>query len=516
MPERGGARPGAAPPGRVGKGRVVPNFLELSGISKRFGGVRALTDVDLALAAGEVHCLVGENGSGKSTLIKIVSGVQPPEPGGRIVIDGREYPHLTPAESTRLGIQVIYQDLSLFPNLSVAENIAIGRHLGRPGLVDWRAVRDAAGAAMRRIDVALDPDAPVSELSIAQRQLVAICRAMAAEARLVIMDEPTASLTRHEVDALLRLTLELKRRGITVMFVSHRLDEVMEIAERVTVLRDGRKLGTYEAAGMTDRRLATLMTGKEFHYEVREADLSASPTVLSVRGLSRAGDYQDIDLDVRAGEILGITGLLGSGRTELALSLFGMRPPDRGEIRLRGRPVALRSNREAIESGIAYVSEDRLSLGLVLAQPISSNIALPILDRLTGRLGLIRPGLWAGTVARWIERLGIKVSDPENPVRTLSGGNQQRVVLAKWLATGPSLLILDSPTVGVDVSAKDGIYAIVRQLATDGMAVIMISDEIPEVLYHSHRILVMGGGRLRGEFLPQRTSEAALRQAVDA
>ena len=494
----------------------MANFLELTNVSKQFGGVRALSEVSLELAAGEVHCLAGENGSGKSTLIKIISGVQPPDPGARIVIDGHEHPHLTPAESTRLGIQVIYQDLSLFPELTVAENIAFAGHLGRLRGVDWRRIRDTAAAVMQRIGIALDPRAKVAELAIAQRQLVAICRALAAEARLVIMDEPTASLTRHEVDALLALTRELTQRGITIVFVSHRLDEVLDIADRVTVLRDGRKLGTYPAAEMTGRRLGELMTGGDFHYVPSVPDLAGAPIVLSVKNLSREGDFADITFDLRAGEILGVTGLLGSGRTELALSLFGMRPANGGEICVGGTPVAIRSNRNAIAHGIAYVPEDRLTLGLVLEQPISSNIVLSILNRLAAGFGLLRHDRRRAEVAGWVSRLGIKVSNPDNPVRTLSGGNQQRVVLAKWLATGPRVLILDSPTVGVDVSAKDGIYAIVKQLAAQGIAVIMISDEISEVLYHSHRILVMHAGRITGEYRPDHVSEADLREAIDA
>ncbi len=494
----------------------MANFLELTNISKQFGGVRALSEVNLELAVGEVHCLAGENGSGKSTLIKIISGVQQPDPGGRIAVGGRVHPNLTPAASTRLGIQVIYQDLSLFPDLPVAENIAFAQHLGGLHGVDWRRIGASAAAVMRRIGITLDPQAKVAELAIAQRQLVAICRALAAEARLVIMDEPTASLTRHEVDALLRLTRELTQAGITIVFVSHRLDEVLEIADRVTVLRDGRKLGTYPAAEMTGRRLGALMTGGDFDYTPSVPSHAGAASVLAVRGLSRPGDFADIGFDLRAGEILGLIGLLGSGRTELALALFGMRPAERGEILLRGKPVAIRSNRDAIGHGIAYVPEDRLTLGLVLEQPVSSNIVLSILQRLAGPLGLVRAARRGGEVAGWIARLGIKVSNPENPVRTLSGGNQQRVVLAKWLATGPQVLILDSPTVGVDVSAKDGIYAIVKELAARGMAVLMISDEIPEVLYHSHRILVMHAGRITGEFRPDQVSESALREAIDA
>ena len=493
----------------------MSHFLELRNISKRFGGVVALNGIDLDVAVGEVHCLAGENGSGKSTLIKIISGVQPPEPGGRILIDGHECASLDPAESIRRGVQVIYQDLSLFPNLTVAENIAVEQHHGLH-LLRWKTIRRTAEAAMERIGVTLNLSSCVADLAIAQRQLVAICRAIANDARLVIMDEPTASLTRHEVDALLALTLELKRRSVAVVFVSHRLDEVLEIAERVTVLRNGEKCGTYEAKGMTSRHLVELMTGKVFDYSHIEADLNAAPTVLEVKNLSRAGDFTDVSLSVRKGEILGITGRLGSGRTEFALSLFGMSPPDAGEIRLHGRPVRLSSNREAIDNGVAYVSEDRLSLGLVMPQPISSNIALTVLESLADRFGLVESNRRQDLVRQWITDLGIKAGDPENPVGTLSGGNQQRVVLAKWLAMKPSLLILDSPTVGVDIGAKDGIYRIVRQLAENGLAVIMISDEIPEVLYHAHRVLVMSAGRIVGEYDPVGTSEATLREAVDA
>ena len=493
----------------------MARFLELRNISKRFGGVQALKSVDLDIEAGEVHCLAGENGCGKSTLIKIIAGVHPPDPGGTILIDGEEQSGLTPAESLRRGIQVIYQDLSLFPNMTVAENIAIEHQRG-VRLLRWGPVQRIARSAMQQIGVSLDLDRHVSDLSIAERQLVAICRAIANEARLVIMDEPTASLTRREVDALLHLTLELKRRSVAVVFVSHRLDEVLEIAERVTVLQNGEKRGTFDARDMTSRRLGELMTGRSFEHHVMDPLGAPTPPVLSVRGLSRSGDYEDISLSVREGEILGITGRLGSGRTELALSLFGMHRPDRGEILVAGRPVTLHSNREAIEHGIAYLSEDRLSLGLVMEQPIAANVAVTVIDRLLGRLGLVAADARQDLVRHWIGELGIKIGSPDDAVSTLSGGNQQRVGLAKWLATGPKLLILDSPTVGVDVGAKDGIYRIVRRLAEAGLAVILISDEIPEVFYNSHRVLVMREGRITGEFEPHRCEEAVLQEAVDA
>jgi len=494
----------------------MPAFLQLDGISKIFGGVHALSDVSLTLEEGEVHCLCGQNGCGKSTLIKVMSGVHQPEPGGRIIIGGQDVSPLTPVESTRRGVQVIYQDLSLFPNLTVAENIAVGQHTGRFKRVNWKRINEIAEEAVARIGVSLNLKDNVADISIAQRQLVAICRAMAANAKLVIMDEPTSSLTRNEVDALLRLTLQLKQRGITIVFVSHRLDEVLEIADRVTVMRDGVKLGTWDAREMSDRKLATLMTGKEFHYESVAKDRPETETVLEVRSLSRRGEYRDISLDVRRGEILGLTGLLGSGRTELALSLFGLTRPDGGEIRLHGNAVELHSNRDAIEQGIAYLSEDRLALGLVLEQSISANITLSVMEKLVNMAGLIRDDLYEQTVKEAIASLTIKAGNPDNKVKTLSGGNQQRVVLAKWLATKPKLLILDSPTVGVDIHAKDGIYAIVRKLAASGIAIIMISDEIPEIYYHSDRVLVMRAGRLEGEYYPGLCTEDELKEAVNA
>jgi simple sugar transport system ATP-binding protein len=315
---------------------------------------------------------------------------------------------------------------------------------------------------------------------------------------------------------LIRLVSDLKRGGICIVFVSHRLDEVLEIAERVTVLRDGAKVGTFSATAIDGRKLSHLMTGKAFDYQVQARRLAAGPVVLEVQNLGRDGDYDDVTLQLRAGEVVGLTGLLGSGRTEFALSLFGMNPPDRGTVELDSRPIALNTNADAIQRGIAYVSEDRLTLGLILEQSITANVTLTVLERLAGAFGLIGARARQNHVARWVAELGIKVSDPDNPVKTLSGGNQQRVVLAKWMATNPRVLILDSPTVGVDIRAKDGIYEIIRRLAREGVAVLMISDEIPEVLYHSHRVLVMREGRLTTNVVAADTSEEALRQAINA
>ncbi len=492
-------------------------FLRLRGVSKRFGGALALDRVDWDVLPGEVHCLAGENGCGKSTLIKAVAGVHAPEPGGAVEIDGADALPLSPARAKALGIQVIFQDLSLFPNLSVAENVGIDAVLHGLARPARRArMRATAEAALDRLGHRLPLDARVGDLPIAERQIVAICRGLAAEARLVFMDEPTASLTRTEVRRLLAIVARLKADGIAVVFVSHRLDEVLQIADRVTVLRDGRKVGTFPASGMDGRRLAELMTGLRIQHATVARDMDAAPPLLEVRGLSRAGEYEDVSFTLRRGEVLGLTGLLGAGRTELALSLFGMTRPDRGTAALEGRPYAPRSNRDAVRAGVAYVSEDRLNLGLNMRQSIQDNAALAVLDRLARRFGLIPPDGRRALAARWVERLAIKTPGLEKPVQTLSGGNQQRVVLAKWLATEPKLLILDSPTVGVDIGNKQGIYDVVRALSGAGVGVLLISDEVGEIFATCDRVLHLRAGRLVGEAVPGRVSEGELEASVYA
>lgn len=478
-------------------------LLALDNVSKCFGGVHALRRVRFDVMPGEVLCLAGENGCGKSTLIKIVSGVHAPEPGARICFDGRRLDRLDPAVARALGIQVIWQDLALFPELTVAENIAFEYNLGaRPRLVDDGRTAAAATRILERLGVPLALDAPVRALSIAQRQTVAIARALVADARLVFMDEPTASLSHVETRALLAIVRRLSDDGIAVVFVSHRLAEVLDVCTRVTVMRDGALVGSFPTAGMTQARLAELMTGHRLDDAVRATDRADAPVVLEVDGLSRHGEYDDVSFALRRGEILGMTGRLGAGRTALALSLFGMTRPTAGAIRLDGRPLALASNRDAIRAGIAYVSEDRLQLGLVQAQSIGDNTVLAVLTRLLGAAGLISPRRRATLVDDWIGRLAVRIGCVDDPVSTLSGGNQQRIVLAKWLATGPKVLILDAPTVGVDVGARAGIFAIVRELAADGMAILLISDEIPEVYFNADRILHMRDGRIVAQYVP--------------
>jgi simple sugar transport system ATP-binding protein len=493
----------------------VTPILQLAHVSKVFGGVRALSEVEFELRRGEVHCLAGENGCGKSTLIKIVTGVYAPESGARITFDGEPAEALTPGLARQHGIQVIWQDLALFPEMSVAENIAFEMNLGRSlRWVDYSAMHDQARQTMVRLGFDLDLDRPVRDLTIAQRQIVAICRALVAEAKIVFMDEPTASLTQTECRALFAVVRKLSDEGITVVFVSHRLTEIMEISERVTVLRDGRSVGVFDTADMTPERLTELMTGKTINYQVQARDCSTQPLLLEVTGLSRAGEYEDVSFTVGRGEIVGITGLLGAGRTELASSLFGLTQADKGDVRLEGKVISPRSPRAAIEAGIAYVSEDRLSLGLDQRQSIADNIAVTVLDQLL-RWRLLSATRKDKLVNDWIERLSMKIGEPDDAVSTLSGGNQQRVVLGKWLATNPKVLILDSPTVGVDVGARASIFEIVRTLANDGMGIVMISDEIPETYYNADRILHMHDGRLVETFQPHDVDIRQIEMAVN-
>lgn len=489
-------------------------FISLGHISKTFYGVKALDNIALTLFPGEVHCLAGQNGCGKSTLIKIISGVYKPDPGFQIVIDGQPRSHLSPIDSVKAGIQVIYQDLSLFPNLTVAENIAIHQHHHNL-LVNKGEIHRIAARTVKSIEAELDLDANVDSLPIAQRQIVAICRALAQEARLIIMDEPTASLTMQEVKGLLRVIGDLKKRNICVVFVSHRLDEVLSISDRISVLKNGTLVGTWPASDINNKKLAFLMTGKEFSYALLPPIEKLGDVALSVKNLTKHHQYKNISFQVHQGEILAITGLLGAGRTELCLSLFGLTQPDSGEIVLAGKAVRFASNRDAINAGIGYVSEDRMSTGLVMEQSINDNIISTVLRRLKTPFKLLDRAKADRVVADLVGQLSIKIGSVNLPVNTLSGGNAQRVAIAKWLAINPRVLILDSPTVGVDIANKAGIYQIISALSRQGIAVLMITDEIDEAYFNSHRILVMRKGEIVAELLPEKTSEAALAEVVN-
>lgn len=492
------------------------DLLVVSRISKTFVGVQALDHVDLAIRRAEIHCLVGENGSGKSTLIKIISGAEQPDEG-EVLIDGRSISSNDSRRSIRNGVEVIYQDLSLFPDLTVAENIAVTQRTERgEQFVKWRETNSIAVDAMKRVGLNIDPASIVGRLSVANQQLVAICRALTSQAKLLIMDEPTTALTKHEIDNLFSVIMDLKAKGIAVMFVSHKLNEILQIAERVTILRDGKIVGTFDKEGITTARLETLMTGKAIELGLPLSPIDDSKVLLEVRGLCRRDNYSNVCFRLHRGEILGITGLLGSGRTELALSLFGLNSIDAGQIFVEGKLVRIRTVREAIRLGIDYVPEDRLKHGLVMPQSIEMNLIITVVRSLLGRLGLISRKKRQEFAARWIQTMGMKVSDVGAPVLTLSGGNQQRIVIAKWLATRPKILILDGPTIGIDVSAKSSIHDMIKNLAADGLGVILISDEVAEVLSNCHRVLLMKYGRIISEFDTGTTSKEQIQDAIEA
>ena len=493
----------------MGGGSGSPYWLEMRGISKRFPGVQALDRVDFEVAPGEVVGLVGENGAGKSTLLKILSGAYRRD-AGSILIEGRPVEIAGPDHARSLGIATIYQDFNLAPNRSVAANVFLGREprragwAGRLGLVDGQAMRRRTRAVLEELGVAIDPEAVVGRLSVAQRQMVEIARALAFEARLVVMDEPTSSLGQEDVRRLLGIVRALASRGIGVVFVSHRLEEVLQVADRVVVLRDGHRVGMLPREQASPEALVRLMVGREVSAGPDGAPgvpegARQGPPLLEVRGLTRRGVVQDVGFTLERGEILGVAGLMGAGRTEMVRLLFGADRADGGVVRLEGRPLAIRSPREAIEAGIMLVPEDRQHQGLVLKMSVADNIALPSLRRLA-RLGGLRVDRrrLAQLALNQVQRLRIRTPALSQKVMYLSGGNQQKVVLARWLAQEPKVLILDEPTRGIDVGAKAEVHELIRSLAARGIGIILVSSELPEILALSHRVLVMWRGRVAG------------------
>jgi simple sugar transport system ATP-binding protein len=480
---------------------MTNEFLNLTGVSKSFAGVHALQDADLTIENGRIHCLVGENGSGKSTLIKVIAGVYQRDKG-TIKINGKEFERLQPIDAIREGIQVIYQDFSLFPNLTVAENIALNAEL-RDGrrFVNWRHVNLIAAHALEQLGVKIPLDALVMDVSVADKQLIAIARALRQQAQLIIMDEPTTALTEREVRSLFSVVRKLQEQeNIAFLFVSHKLDEVLEISETIIVIRNGQIISVGNREEYDYNRLIYEMTGhdisdKIFYYD---PDLS-KPPLLRVENLNTSDILKDINFELRGGEIVGITGLLGSGRTELALALYGMYPIESGKIYINDKAVTFRSNRDAIAHGIGYVPEDRLTEGLFLDQSIGRNVVVRIIEELRTRFGLTDPQEIDNQVNHWVDALSIKTSDPDLPAKTLSGGNQQRVVLAKWLASNPQIMILNGPTVGVDVGSKEELHDLMKELADNGMGLLVISDDTRELLKICNRILLMRNGRISVE-----------------
>jgi ribose transport system ATP-binding protein len=485
-------------------------LLETRHISKSFPGVQALRDVSLTCAAGEVHALVGENGAGKSTLVKILAGAETPD-AGQILLDGRAVRFGRPHDAQRHGISIIYQEFNLLPELTVLENVYLGRERHRvPGIVDWPAMARDAQGTLARLGIALDVRARVGELSVAQQQMVEIARALSRQARVVIMDEPSTVLAGHELERLFAMIAALKAQGVAIIYISHRLEEVFRIADRATVLRDGQVMATLNPAETTRAALIRLMVGREVQESERDAGRSSErEPVLGVRGLCAEGFLRDISFTLHRGEILGVAGLVGAGRTTLARALFGAASITSGHITVWGRTLAPGDPAAALRAGLALVPEDRKSQGLVVNLSVAQNISLPHLGRLTdGPLLSLhrREALVSGA----IRDLAIRTPSAAQEVRYLSGGNQQKVVLAKWLVARPRVLILDEPTRGVDVGAKAEIYAIIRALARHGTAILMISSELPELLRMADRILVMHEGRLTGEVTAAEATEEAI------
>ena len=470
--------------------------VRLEGVTKSFAGIPVLKSVDFEVRAGEVHALLGENGAGKSTLIKIIAGVHAPD-SGTIWLGGTAHDALTPKEARRGGVATVFQELLLFPELTVAENVFLGNApRRRGGILDWGQMRRRARQLLDALDSHdLDVDAKVGTLSVANRQRVEIAKALSQDARVLIMDEPTAALADADIRRLIAVVKRLRERGVGIIYVSHKLPEIFELADRVTVLRDGALIGTKAIGEVTEQSLVAMMVGREIDHLFPRGEPKIGEVVLQVEGLSHGRRVREVSFELRRGEILGLAGVVGSGRTELALTLFGITPATAGRILLDGRAVSIATPKQARNLGIAYVPEDRGLQGLVRPMSIAQNNSMASLHTVTRGI-FIDAGAEIRRAAEAIVRLGVRARGPEQIVGQLSGGNQQKVVLSKWLETAPRILIMDEPTRGIDVGAKAEIHALMSRLAAEGMAILMISSELPEILGMSDRILVMHGGRL--------------------
>jgi len=468
-------------------------ILEMRHISKRFDMTQALDDVSLTLYPGEIHALVGENGAGKSTLIKTVTGIYRPDQG-EILLDGKPVHIHNSQEAQAHGIAAIYQEPMVFPDLNVAENIFIS-HRDRGPFMRWGKMYKDAEAILAKLDVKLDVRMPARGLTLAAQQAVEIAKAISLEVRILIMDEPTASLSAHEVTQLFKLVRALRSQGVAILFIGHRLEEVLEIADRVTVLRDGKFISSTPRSEVTSEKVIRDMVGREIEDFFAKSATERGELLMSVRGLSKENAFSDINFDVYHGEVLGFAGLVGSRRTDVGLALFGVEPADSGEITFEGNHLKIRSPEQALQLGIAYVTEDRRQFGLTMPMAIVTNISLPMLRRYSTRLGLIKQNDENATAEEYCQRLSIHTPSVKVEVEKLSGGNQQKVMLSKWLNAQPKLFIMDEPTRGIDVGAKAEVHHIINDLAAQGLGVILISSDLPEVLAMSDRILVMREGK---------------------
>lgn len=487
------------------------NIIKITGVKKYFGGVKALDGVDLVVKKGEVHCLAGENGCGKSTIINVISGFYTPD-AGTIEIDGKVYSKLTTQQAIDAGVQVIYQDLSVFPNLTVRENLALNMEVaGGKKFVSKKRFNEIALEALSKIDFKVDLDEMVENLTVADKQLIAISRALLNNAKLIIMDEPTTAITYKEVENLFKVIRELQKKGIAVLFVSHKLDEVFEIAEHFTIFRSGKNVFSGKTEELNEQKFTYYMTGRDIQEEpFRYTAKSDAKTVLEVRNLSLTNGFADCSFSLKQGEILGITGLLGSGRTELAEAIFGYHAAESGEIFIDGRKVEIRSVKDGIANGIGYVPPERNVQGLFMEQSIADNISITSWKKHSSALGFVNEKSIDESVDHWVQELSIKINDTKDDMRTLSGGNAQKCVLAKWLSLDLKVLILNGPTVGVDIGAKYDIYKLAKKLAENGLAVIIISDDIREILSNCNRVLVMKQGRLVAERMTSELDEVSL------
>lgn len=491
----------------------MDNFLEVTGVHKYFGGVHALKGVDLKIRKGEVHCLAGENGSGKSTIIKIISGFYKAD-AGSVTIQGKTYENLDPSDAINAGIQVIYQDFSVFPNLTVMENLSLNTIVAeKRRFVSKKLFKSIANEAMNKINLNLDLDAKVEDLPVADKQLIAISRALLADAKMIIMDEPTTALTKREIQRLFDIVKSLKEQGVTILFVSHKLQEVFEISDRITIFRNGLNVLACDMKELDDDSFAYYMTGRKFEKLRMDREHATDSTALKVTGLSGEG-FNDINFELKKGEILGLVGQLGSGKNELTQALFGLTPLQSGTVSIEGENIRVKNVTDAIAQGIALVPEDRLTEGLFLPKSIKTNITLLKLKSYINKFRLLNARKQTAESAKLVSELTVKTSDDDLPVNTLSGGNQQKVLLGKWLADKPRILILNGPTVGVDIGAKYDIHRLLIELTNEGVSVIVVSDDLGEVVQLCDRAIVISKGTVIDVIDRSSLSEELLDKAI--